>query len=391
MKTRAIAAAVLISFAPIALTAPAALAQAPQADDAATKAARVRFQEGVALFDKGDFEGARASFKQALALKPHPAILLNLAQSSLKSGHPLEALKYFLQYKNDKDPAASDKAAADKGITDARAKLARIDVQGPNGTEITVDNERAGFLPMDPVDVEPGTHTLKTKTPDGVTNESKVTLAAGGTFSLRAGSAPPPPNNPPPNNVDPIPTPPPNGTGTGTTPPPPNNPPPVANNPPPDNTPPPGGDTTNKPGPLSPPKTLWPVFVLGGVALAGYGVAIGFAIARSGAQDKADQTEATIRSAAIRDKYNPTGICTAPPTGQYATACTTLKDNQSAVDTDNTIAIVGLTVGIVATVGTVLYYLLAAKKDPAKAAHMPFTVSPWIAPQLGGGSLSLSF
>lgn len=386
MKTRAIAAAVLLSFAPIALTAPPVLAQAPQADDAATKAARVRFQEGVALFDKGDFEGARASFKQALALKPHPAILLNLAQSSLKSGHALEALKYFLQYKNDKDPAASDKAAADKGITDARAKLARIDVQGPNGTEITVDNERAGFLPMDPVDVEPGAHTLKTKTPDGVVNESKVTLAAGGSFSLRAGSAPPP--NPPPT-VDPIPTPPPSGTGT--TNPPPNNPPPVAN-PPPDQTPlpPPGGDTTNKPGPLSPPKTLWPVFVLGGVAVAGYAVAIGFAVARSGAQDKADQTEATIRNAAIRDKYTPQGICTAPPTSQYATACQTLKDNQSAVDTDNTIAIVGLSVGIVATVGTVLYYLLAAKKDPTKAAFQPI-VSPWIAPGTGGGALSFSF
>lgn len=384
MKTRAIAAALILSFAPIALTAPPVFAQAPQADDAATKAARTRFQEGVALFDKGDFEGARASFKQALALKPHPAILLNLAQSSLKSGHALEALKYFLQYKNDKDPAASDKAAADKGITDSRAKLARIDVQGANGTEITVDGERAGFLPMDPVDVEPGTHTLKTKTPDGVTNESKVTLAAGGTFSLRAGSAPPPPTNPPP--VDPIPTnPPPVGN------PPPNNPPPVANPPPIDNPPPPS-DTTNKPGPLSPPKTLWPVFVLGGLGVAGIATGIGFAVARSGAQDKADQTEATIRAAAIANKYPAQGICTAPPNAEFAKACTTLKDNQNAVDTDNVVAIVGITVGIAGFVGMALYYLLAAKKDPAKAAQLPpVVVSPWIGANTGGGALSFTF
>ncbi|CAN5792135.1 hypothetical protein BH09MYX1_BH09MYX1_27110 [soil metagenome] len=380
MKTRAIAAALILSFAPIALTAPTVLAQAPQADDAATKAARVRFQEGVTMFDKGDFEGARASFKQALALKPHPAILLNLAQSSLKSNHPLEALKYFLQYKNEKDPAATDKPAADKGIADARAKLARIDVQGPNGTEITVDNERVGFLPMDPVDVEAGTHTLKTKTPDGVTNESKVTLAAGGSFSLRAGSAPPP--TPP---VDPIPTaPPPTGTV-----PPPNNPPPNGNPPPIDNPP---SDTTNKPGPLSPPKTLWPVFVFGCVGVAGLIVGISFAVARSGAQDKADQTEATIKTAAAKtNPPTPTqGLCNAPPSGDFAKACTTLKDNQNAVDTDNAIAIVGVTVGIAGLVGMGLYYLLAAKKDPARAASMP-VFSPWIAPHVGGGALSFSF
>lgn len=387
MKTRAIAAALILSFAPIALTAPPVFAQpAAPVDDAATKAARVRFQEGVALFDKGDFEGARASFKQALALKPHPAILLNLAQSSLKSGHPLEALKFFIQYKNDKDPAASDKAAADKGITEARTKLSRIDVQGPNGTEVTVDNERAGFLPMDPVDVEPGTHTLKTKTPDGITNESKVTLAAGGSFSLRAGSAPtpPPPNNPPP--IDTIPTPPPSGTGT----PPPNNPPPVTNPPPVDNPPP--GDTTSKPGILSPPKTLWPVFVLGGLAVASYATAIAFLIAKNGAQDKADSTEKTIRDAAIANKYPTQGICSAPPTAQFSSACTTLKDNQNAVDTDALVANITLGIGIAATVGTVLYYLLAAKKDPAKTGALPpVVVSPWIGANIGGGSLALTF
>ena len=64
-------------------------------DDALTKAARARFQEGVEAFDKGNYEAARASFKQAYALRQHPAVLLNLAQSCLKSGHYLEAAKCF--------------------------------------------------------------------------------------------------------------------------------------------------------------------------------------------------------------------------------------------------------------------------------------------------------
>ena len=50
------------------------------------------------FYDKGQFENARLAFLQAYALKKHPAVLLNLAQSSAKAGHPLEAAKYFQQF-----------------------------------------------------------------------------------------------------------------------------------------------------------------------------------------------------------------------------------------------------------------------------------------------------
>src|SRR6187431_2251336 len=93
MKTRRIAAAVLFTFLPAVVALPAR-AQ----DDAVTTQARARFKEGVEAFDKGKFEEARLSFLQAYALKKHPAVLLNLAQSSAKSGHPLEAAKYFQQF-----------------------------------------------------------------------------------------------------------------------------------------------------------------------------------------------------------------------------------------------------------------------------------------------------
>ena len=54
-------------------------------DDAVTVQARARFKEGVDHYDKGQFENARLSFLQAYALKKHPAVLLNLAQSSAKA------------------------------------------------------------------------------------------------------------------------------------------------------------------------------------------------------------------------------------------------------------------------------------------------------------------
>src|SRR5439155_9574 len=79
---------------PVDLSPPATTAAATTT----TKAARARFQEGVEFFDKGQFENARAAFLQAYALKKHPAVLLNLAQSCSKSNHWVDSAKYFQQY-----------------------------------------------------------------------------------------------------------------------------------------------------------------------------------------------------------------------------------------------------------------------------------------------------
>src|SRR5262245_63617281 len=127
MKTRSLAAVLLLAFAPVAFGAPAF---AQPADDPTIKAARARFQEGVAFYDKGEYEQARAAFLQAYALKKHPAVLLNLAWSSLKSGHVLEGKKYFEQFLNEaKDATDKQRADANDGLSQAKAKLGRIDIQ----------------------------------------------------------------------------------------------------------------------------------------------------------------------------------------------------------------------------------------------------------------------
>src|SRR5438034_2991763 len=133
-----------------------------QADDTAT--ARLRFQEGVELYDKGQFDKARAAFLQAWALKKHPAILLNLAQSCLKSGRPGEAARDFAQLV--KDPSGltpAQKVEAEKGLAEARTRSGRIDVQTASGAEILIDGERIGISPLDPIDVEPGAHVVRVK------------------------------------------------------------------------------------------------------------------------------------------------------------------------------------------------------------------------------------
>ena len=84
--------------------------------------ARARFDEGVTLYDQGSYEAARAKFLQAYALKKHPTVLLNLAWSSLKGGHPKDAEDYFAQYlkETEEDGATPKREEARRGLADAR-------------------------------------------------------------------------------------------------------------------------------------------------------------------------------------------------------------------------------------------------------------------------------
>src|SRR5258706_13657161 len=111
MRPRAFATATLIAFSAALSTAPAGA----QERDAVVEMARRRFQEGVKFFDQKKYEEARAAFLQAYALKRHPAVLLNLAQSEARSGHPAEAARHFATYlRESPNPPATERADAEK-------------------------------------------------------------------------------------------------------------------------------------------------------------------------------------------------------------------------------------------------------------------------------------
>jgi hypothetical protein len=373
MKARPIAFALLFSFAPVAVSLPR-IAQAQNAqEDALTKAARARFQEGVDAFDKGNYEAARAAFTQAYALKQHPAVLLNLAQSSLKSGHYLEAAKMFQKYLN--DPQGDKKADASKGLTDARSKLGRLDVTAPPGSEVTIDSDVVGRTPMsEPIDVEAGNHTVHVKLPDNTSSEQKIVVTAGQVqpvrFAATATVVNPPtnPNNPPDNHqpANPIVLP--------------ENPP---NNPPPNNPPvEPHGEKVH-------PAAALPLMIAGGaLAVGGFIVAGVFGGIKSSANDNYVSVQKQIVTAEQGDGIkNPT--CNPPPSAKYTSACSTLKSNQDAVNQDATVANTFLVIGIVgvaAAAGGALWSFLGAKNKEATAR-----ITPWMAPGSGGFSLSGSF
>jgi tetratricopeptide (TPR) repeat protein len=350
--------------------------------------ARARFKEGVEFYDKGEFEQARLSFLQAYALKKHPAVLLNLAWSCLKSGHALEADKYFKQFLAEgKDITDKQRADANDGLTQTRARLGRIEVAAAAGTEVTVDGERIGNAPLaEPVVVEIGAHTVKFKATDGTTDTQSVTVMGGekvvarykptATVPAAVGPTPPPPSTPAPEATAPSPAPakkasPPSEGG--------------------------GEEAESKEAPkkkpaaaeaegksiLAPPKNLVPVYILAGAAVALYAGAGLLAYFRDQAQGKADDVKNTI--------LMNHGSCVPQGTAaRFVAACDAWQTDVNQANDDATWANVLLGFGIAATAGAVVYWFIADKHDEAHTASTP-KLSPILGPNVGGLSLSAQF
>jgi tetratricopeptide (TPR) repeat protein len=373
MKNRPLAFALLLSLAPaVALPPRAAFAQA--ADDTTTKMARQRFQEGVSFYDKGQFEMARAAFLQAYALRKHPVVLMNLAQSSLKSGHALEAARYFQQFLKDYSSATeAQRNDANKGLSDARTKLGRIDVVGAvAGADVFVDDERVGAAPLDhSIDVEPGTHTVRSGD-----QTAQVTASAGVGATARLGSssaaAPAPAAAEAPAEAAPAPAP-----DNAPAPPPPAQPPPQEE---------PSG------------SHHW-----GWVAATGAVTVVGFVTAAiMGSEKAAAQNSANVVAQTIVANGGGQGTCYVgpnSPTPYYANACSALNSDDNNVNSDATIANVGIAVGVVGAVGLVISTIFTVKSyshddgaaASASASAGPVTVMPLLGKGLGGMTLGGTF
>jgi len=339
--TRRFALALLVSIAPATLPQLAYAQQrvfAQAAADPTVVAARARFAEGVAFFDKGEFENARASFLQAYALHKHPAVLINLAQSSLRSGHTLDAARDFARYMHDStNLTPAQRAEAEKGLAEARLKLGRIDVSAPAGTTVTIDGDLAGTDGSTTWDVEPGSHTVK-----GGGDTTTVNVVASQTAAVRLGKG----INAPVPAVTPLP---PEPVAGPTIEPP---PPPLALTPPPPPPPPSSGGG----GLFSPPASMLPVWLGVGAGVVGFGGAIMFAVFKGNAKSSYNSENSTILEAT---SPHSAGACNNPTNPGIISGCQALVNDSNAVSSDATAANVGIVVGVVGVAFAAGWYLFA--------------------------------
>ncbi len=283
--------------------------------DSTEALARKHFETGVAAYEAGDFATAADEFTRSYQLKPHPAILLNVAQSELQAGRHVQAATHFrtyLQQVDTPDPAGRS------GFKQARAKVAEITVNAPPGSTISVDGEHIGQAPLPgPVYLDPGPHEITSNSSrQSVVAEPGSTLAVH-LDDLHTVEMAPPVHQPAP------------ATSAG-----------------------------------RPSFGEW--FVDSPAAWAGAGLAAGSLILSgiaaitasdrySSAQDARDQ----IREQFERDG-SPAGTPCGPPAlnARYEQACAVYLDREDAGDTWKAVSLTTLVVGVAAVGGTIAYYFL---------------------------------
>lgn len=368
------------------LVSQAARAQAPE-DPTATAAARERFKEGVAYFDQKQYEKARAAFVQAYALRKHPAVLLNLAQSELRSNHERDAAEHFSSYLREATEASAvEREAAQSGLASAKQVVGEITVTADAGGEVFVDGASKGIAPLPgPLYVEPGSHTLELKKGErsssqsvsikaGETKEAKLALGTERAPAAAAGGPTPAPSGDAPSSE-----------------------------PAPDDS-----------GPARPRKkesfphwvTTSPAGVIpaGATVLLGLG-ASGLAIASNLAYKDADDIGQQIEANAGKDSASTRGICSNPQqvlrnasypedklaarAAQYQDACSQHEESADRGDSLKTFAIVsGVGAGVLAVTTVVLYFVTASDEPSGSASSTPAGV--WVVPTFAPGSGTLT-
>jgi hypothetical protein len=147
------------------------------------------FKEGIAAFDRRDFEAARVAFLQTFALKPSaPVVRRNLGLAEIYSGHYLEGARRLGRVIHTTDEGtSSDRARMVDSLKKAEAHLERVTVEvNMEGAEIQIGDIDLGVSPM-PFAwyLEPGPYEVRVSKPGFVTYSESRMARAGNAQHMR--------------------------------------------------------------------------------------------------------------------------------------------------------------------------------------------------------------
>ena len=141
-----------------------------------------RFSRGVELFNDEDYAAALAEFHWAYNLKPHYAVLYNMAVCYVKMGRYLDALDYFNRYfkeggekiHKDREKEVHDQIDYIKSLMGGIAIKTNLD-----HVTIIVDGKKVAKTPLsEPVLVPAGPHTVQLAIAGYMPIEEEITVAS---------------------------------------------------------------------------------------------------------------------------------------------------------------------------------------------------------------------
>ena len=126
---------------------------------------RSLFDEGTALYSKGEFASAAVKFEASFAARPVPVTKFNIARSWEQAGETIKAIDAWQAWLA-MSPSSPERPAAEQSLKTLGDKLARLGVQAltinslPAGARVTIDGTAAGVVPLT-VELTPTRHLIR--------------------------------------------------------------------------------------------------------------------------------------------------------------------------------------------------------------------------------------
>ena len=169
----------ILSAAPVVCATGAAVAQ--PVDPAAE--ARAAFQEGVRNFAAQRYAEALVAFQRAYRTRPHPSVLVNIANCQLALDQPQEAIASFERYLSDPTANITDaqRMEIQGTLTEARLRVVTVTVLAqPPGAEVYIDGTLVGTAPLRGARlVAAGPHVFEARTPGAASVQHQARFEAG--------------------------------------------------------------------------------------------------------------------------------------------------------------------------------------------------------------------
>lgn len=149
--------------------------QAPVQDEATTRA-REAYERGRTAFAAGNFQEALTAFQEAYDAKPHPTVLVSIAECQERLEQWSATVETLERYLRD-SPQARDREAMEQKIAAIRARPAVLNITSePPGAKIFLDGTDTGKVSPSELEVAPGDHTIKLTLEGHVDAEEQVTV-----------------------------------------------------------------------------------------------------------------------------------------------------------------------------------------------------------------------
>jgi len=183
-RARHVAVAVAASLATVVAAAPARAQKAPPpaASAADIEEAKRHFQQGVALYNDGNFNGALAEFEAAYRVRSSPGVLYNIGLSQKALFRYAESVDTLERYLREETKLTGERRAeVTQLIAEMRALLADVTLTiAPAGATVMVDGRTAGTAPIvAPMRIAAGNHVLEVHAEGYRSQRRELMISAG--------------------------------------------------------------------------------------------------------------------------------------------------------------------------------------------------------------------